>query len=64
VACGGKRIEGAGNFVQPTIIESNRGMPSEWECSLLSWLLASSHFGTVVQQEVFVPILHVMKFKV
>lgn len=43
ILCGGKRVDRPGNFVEPTIVETNMSMD-------------------IVKSELFVPILHVMKF--
>jgi len=44
ILCGGKVIQGSGNFVEPTIV-------------------AISHDAPIVKEEIFAPIVYVMKFK-
>lgn len=44
IVCGGKRMSGDGNFVEPTIVEI-------------------SHDAPIVKEELFVPILYVIKIK-
>jgi acyl-CoA reductase-like NAD-dependent aldehyde dehydrogenase len=45
ILAGGQQIPGAGNYVQPTLVEIDSS-------------------AEILQEELFVPILYIMKFKV
>ena len=68
IVCGGKVLDRPGFFVQPTIVLSRHDAPGNLTCMhaclCAVWLLCTEEdCGAVVQREVFVPILHVIKFK-
>ena len=65
VLVGGKKLDGPGNFVQPAILASPHDAPGSVSLYIYTfyYYYYLLRLLSVVQHEIFAPILHVIKFK-